>query len=629
MKLSLTYVTGAIGLEILSILGIDLPMPYAPCIYAVLILLIGYEVLWEGLQALFKVQFDSINLLMLIAVCAAFYLGEYTEALVVIALYILGEKLEDRGLDKSKSALDGLVSKSPKKACVKDLGNEIPVEEVAVGTIIQVKPHDLIPLDGEVTSGETAVDESNITGEPVAKEKRTGDTVFAGTLNQGGFIEIKTTKAASDTTFAQIVELTYQAQQNRSESQRFIQKFASVYTPIIIVLAVLLFVIPVFLLGQDLNKWLEQAVSLLVIACPCALVISTPVAIYAALGNASEKGILIKGGKYLETFATVKAIALDKTRTITFGKPVVSDVVPLNGAGMNELLACSAGTELFSEHPMAQAIVDYSRKEGYEPHKAEKFESVAGKGAKAHCITCNYAPVLVGNLEMISEQLPVGANPCGRPIATETGVRTIIDTFANQGKTCVIVSCNHDVKGVIALMDEVKPDSALAIQELQKLGIEPVMLTGDSVQAANHIASQVGIQGVYGSLLPQDKSAIIKQLKDQYQAVAMVGDGVNDAPALAESTVGIAMGAAGSDTALEVANIALMNDQLASLPYLTRLSRKTIATIKWNTAGAIGIKLLCIGLAFCGWSNLVFAIVADVGVMLVVVLISLRLLKFT
>ncbi|GHT46493.1 copper-translocating P-type ATPase [Bacteroidia bacterium] len=613
MKQSIMYVLAAVGLEILSIVGVELPAAFAPYAYAALVLLIGYEVLWEGVKALCKAQFSSINLLMLIAVCAAFYLGEYTEALVVIALYILGEKLEDHGIDRSKSALDGLVNKSPKKAFVKAMGCEISVEEVAVGTIIQVKPHDLIPLDGVVASGETAVDESPITGEPIAKEKRTGDTVFAGTLNQSGFIEVKTTKEAKDTTFAQIVELTYQAQQNRSESQRFIQKFAQIYTPIIIVLAVLVFAIPVFLLGGEVDRWLEQAVTLLVIACPCALVISTPVAIYAALGNASEKGILIKGGKYLEAFAAVKAVALDKTRTITYGKPIVSDVVPLNGADVAELLACSAGTELFSEHPMAQAIVDYTKKKGHEPHLAEKFESIAGKGAKAHCITCNHAPVLVGNMELI---------------AGNKEVQALVDKFSNEGKTCVIVSCNHEVKGIIALTDEVKPDSTAAIAALQQLGIEPVMLTGDSIPAARHIASQVGITNVHGGLLPQDKSAIIKQLKQQYTAVAMVGDGVNDAPALAESTVGIAMGAAGSDTALEVANIALMNDQLSLLPYLTRLSKKTLATIQWNTAGAIGIKLLCILLAFCGWSNLVFAIMADVGVMLVVVLISLRLLKF-
>ncbi|GAP71252.1 lead, cadmium, zinc and mercury transporting ATPase [Candidatus Symbiothrix dinenymphae] len=612
MKQALINVVGAVTLEVASILGHDIPMPFAPFVYGAFILLIGYEVLWEGLQALVKVRFDSISLLMLIAVCAAFYLGEYSEALVVIALYVLGEVLEDRGIDKSKSALDELADKSPKMAFVKDLGREVAVADVVVGTIIQVKPHYLVPLDGVVTSGETAVDESNITGEPIAKEKRAGDTVFAGTLNQSGFIEVKTTKEASDTTFAQILELTYSAQENRSEAHRFIEKFASIYTPVIIVLAILVFVIPVFVLGGGVDKWLEQAVTLLVIACPCALVISTPVAIYAALGNASEKGILIKGGKYLEAYAAVKAVALDKTRTITFGQPIVSDVVALNGANIQELLACSAGTELFSEHPLAQAIVDYAKKEGYEPHTAEKFESVMGHGAKAQCITCS-APVVVGKLEMFGE--PEGA-------------AAIIDKFSNEGKTCVVVSCNHVLQGVIALMDEVKPDSATAIQELKKLGIEPVMLTGDNLQAARHIASQVGITTVRGSLLPQDKSAMVKQLKQQYGAVAMVGDGVNDAPALAEATVGVAMGAAGSDTALEVANIALMNDKLSLLPYLTRLSRRTLTTIKWNTAGAIAVKVLFILLAFMGWSNLVFAIVADVGVMLVVVLISLRLLKF-
>jgi Cd2+/Zn2+-exporting ATPase len=613
----LAAVVLALVLEILSVAGVNLPAPYAPYLYAAFILGMGYEILWNGLKSLLKLNFSSINLLMLIAVCAAYYLGEYSEAAVVIVLYALGEQLEDIGIETSLGALDKLVGSAPKTAMVKATGQITPVEQIGVGTLIQVKPHDMIALDGTVELGGSAVDESSITGEPLPKEKGVGDYVFAGTLNGSGFLEIRTTKSAKDTTFAQIVELTYEAQNNKSDAQKFITKFAKIYTPMVIVLALLLFAVPVFIFNMDAHHWLNQAISILVIACPCALVISTPVAIYAALGNASAKGILVKGGKYLEAFATVKAIGLDKTRTITYGAPVIADITPFNGISKEELLACSAGAELFSEHPLAQTIVDYTRKVGLEPHTAQHFESVVGKGAKATCVSCGDAAVLVGKQNFIEQH---------HFITSE--VKEIIAKYSNEGKTCVVISCNHTVKGVIALTDEVKPDSAAAIQSLQNLGIAPVMITGDNQKAAQYVASQVGIPSVFGELLPQDKVKVLQDLLFRYHSVAMVGDGVNDAPALAAATVGIAMGTAGSDTAIEISNIALMNDKLSLIPYLVRLSRKTMSTIKRNTVGAIAIKVLFILLAFFGFGNLVLAIAADVGVMLVVVLISLRLMSF-
>ncbi len=606
-----------IALEVLSIIGIHIPMPYAPFVFATFIIAIGYPVIWNGLKALVKLNFSSISLLMLIAVIGAFYLGEYPEAAVVIVLYVLGERLEDIGIENSKSALDALVSKSPKTAFVKDIAQDIAIGKVAIGTIIQVKPHDMIPLDGIIETGNTAVDEAAITGEPIPKDKNKGDTVFAGTLNTSGFIEIKTTKLSADTTFSKIIQLTFEATANKSETQKFIQQFAKVYTPSIIVLATLLFVIPAFVLHKDFNQWLQQAITLLVIACPCALVISTPVAIYAAIGNASSKGALVKGGKYLEALAKVKAICLDKTRTITFGTPVVSDVFPLNGTSREELLACTAGAEIFSEHPLAQAIVEASRKEGFEPHKAENFQSIIGKGATAKCLVCQDETILVGKLNFIREHQPVSAE-----------AERIVKQLSEQGKTSVVISFGNGVAGIIGLMDEVKPDSVGALKELQEMEIEPVMLTGDSELSAKFVAGMVNIRKVYGGLLPEDKAARIKELTAQYKNVAMVGDGVNDAPALAQASVSIAMGTAGSDTAIETANIALMNDKLSLIPFLIRLSRATVNTIKFNTIAAIVIKVLFIALAFFGYSNLVFAIAADVGVTLVVILISLRLMQF-
>jgi Cd2+/Zn2+-exporting ATPase len=322
----LLAITIVVALEILSIIGIDIPMPFAPFVFTTFIIGIGYKVIWSGIQALFKLQFSNINLLMLIAVIGAFYLKEFPEAAVLIVLYVLGERLEDIGIENSKSALDELVSKAPKTAFVKSQNAFIPIDKIAVGTIVQVKPGEMIPLDGKIVSGETTVDEAAITGEPIPKDKHKGDHLFAGTLNKNGFIEIETTKLSVDTTFSKIIRLTFEASANKSETQKFIQKFSRYYTPTMILLAILLFIVPVFVLHLDFDHWLLQAITLLVIACPCALVISTPVAIYAAIGNSSAKGALIKGGKYIEALASIKAIALDKTRTITFGNPIVSDV---------------------------------------------------------------------------------------------------------------------------------------------------------------------------------------------------------------------------------------------------------------------------------------------------------------
>ena len=613
----LSAIVIVVGLEVLSLAGIHIPMPYAPFIFGAFIIGIGYDVLGNGIKALFTLKFSSINLLMVIACAGAFYLGEYPEAAVVIVLYVLGERMEEIGIENSKSALDELISKAPKTARIKDSDIDTAIDKIPVGSVVQVKPHDLIPLDGVISAGATAIDEATITGEPIPKDKTVGDLVFAGTLNKGGYIEVKTTKLSADTTFSRIVQLTFEAGAHKSDSQKFIQRFAGVYTPLIIALAVGLVVIPVVLLKQDFNLWLQQAITLLVIACPCALVISTPVAIYAAIGNASSKGALIKGGKYIEAISEIKAICLDKTRTITFGNPIVSDVLPMNGTDKEELLACSAGAELFSEHPLAQAIVEEAKKEGYTIHEVEKFESIAGKGATARCLVCEDETILVGKLNFIKEHQPV----------TREAEEAVLKLSA-QGKTSVVVSFGNGVAGVIGLTDEIKPDSAEALKQLKELQVHPIMLTGDTEQSAQFVAQQVGVEKVFGGLLPEDKAQRMTEVLKQYQKVAMVGDGVNDAPALAKATVGIAMGAAGSDTAIETANIALMNDRLSLIPYLIRLSRKTVSTIRFNTAAAIIIKLLFILLAFMGYSNLVLAIAADVGVTLVVILISLRLMGF-
>lgn len=604
----------SLTLEILSLTGIDLPMPYAPFLYAIFILSVGYHVLLDGFKALLKLRFSHISLLMLIAVAGAFYLGQYSEAAVVVILYVLGEYLEYVGIDKSKSALSQLISQSPKTALLKEAGQYIPIEEVEVGSLVKVKPHELIPLDGVVVAGETSVDEAAITGESLPKDKQVGDQVFAGTLNTTGFLEVRTTKRASDSTFAKIVELTFEAQANKSDSQKFIQRFARYYTPSILAIAILLFVVPTLMLGGDAERWLLQAITLLVIACPCALVISTPVAIYGALGNASSRGAMVKGGKYIESLAKVKVVGLDKTRTITYGTPNVTNLYSLNGYSNDELLAYAAGVEQHSEHPLAHAIVEEAKRQNIEPKLIEKFTSIVGSGASA---TCDRGIILVGKpsyiatLHMVDEEM------------LQEAAR-----LAEQGKSSILVSIDGVTAGIIGLADKVKADSVDAIRQLKQLGIIPLMLTGDSEQAAKSVAREVGIERVYGNLLPQDKLDVVSRLLQQHKQVAMVGDGVNDAPALAQATVGIAMGAVGSDTAIEVANIALMNDRLSLVPYLIRLSKATVRTIKGNTIAAIGVKLIFVTLALAGMGNLVMAIVADVGVTIAVILISLRLLRF-
>lgn len=607
-----------ITLEIFSISGLHIPLPYAPFLYATFILGIGYKTLWNGLKAITTFKFSSINLLMTIAVIGAFYLGQYPEAAVVIVLYVLGERLEDIGIANSKSALDKLVSASPKTATLKNNNEPVAIDKIPVGSTIQVKAGELIPLDGKIISGATTVDEAAITGEPIPKDKHTGDHVFAGTLNKNGFIEIETTRTANDTTFAKIVKLTFEAQANKSETQKFIQKFSKYYTPTVIVIASLVLIIPVFIFNLPFDRWLLQAITLLVIACPCALVISTPVAIYAAIGNATSKGVIIKGGKYIEALAGIRIMCLDKTRTITFGKPVVSDIFPLQDTTKEELLACAAGAEIFSEHPLADAIVDASRKAGFKPHEAENYKSFAGKGAMAECLVCEDETIFVGKLSFIKEHQPV----------TQEAER-IVEQLAAEGKTSVVISFGNGVAGILGLMDEIKPGVKEVITELEKMKIETVMLTGDNEKAGKYVAAQVGIKKVYGALLPDQKAEKINELLLHKTGVAMVGDGINDAPALAKATVGISMGSAGSDTAIETANIALMNDRLDVIPFLIRLCRATVNRIRINTIGAILVKLIFVSLAISGYSNLVMAITADVGVTLVVILTSLNLVKYS
>ena len=607
-----------VALEVLSFAGVRIPSPWAPVVFGAFVLGVGWPVLRKGAEALVKLRFSSINLLMLIATIAAFYLGQYTEAAVVIVLYTLGERLESIGVSSSRQALDALVRRSPKTARVKGAESVQPIETVPVGSILVIKPGEAIPLDGVLESGSTSVDEAAITGEPLPKDKHPGDTVFAGTLNKEGAVEVRTTKLHQDTTLSRIVRLTFEAQSSKARTQKFIEKFSRIYTPVVLAIAVLVVAVPVLLLGKPFDVWLLQGVTLLVIACPCALVISTPVAIYAAIGNASRRGVIIKGGKYVELLAHLKAVALDKTRTITEGRPEISEVIPLGATTRKELVACAAGAEVFSEHPLAQAVVELAEREDLPPHAVEKVRSVIGKGLTAQCLVCEHKDIFIGKVGYIRELMPMTDEAAAH-----------VERLQQQGRTAVVVSFGAGIAGIFGVADPIKPESARTIAELHELGLVTVMLTGDHAKNALVIAKAVGIPTVHGDLLPEDKVSRVKELMATHEGgVAMVGDGVNDAPALALASVGIAMGAAGSDTAIDTAPVALMNDKLSLVPFLVRLGRRTLATIRVNTALAITVKVVFLALALMGLGNLVLAIAADVGVTLLVIVTSLRITRF-
>lgn len=583
--------------------------------FLVIAVLFGRTIFVKGIKSLFRVQFSNINLLMTIAIAGAFYLGELEEATIIIILFSLGEFLEDFGIDKSKLALQSLVEKTPKTATPKGSSEAIPIEQIEVGSVIVVKHGSIIPLDGTITFGTSLVDEASITGESLPKTKIPGDPVFAGSVVSEGYLEIRVTKTAKDSTLQKILDLTFTATQRKSKSQLFIQKFAGIYTPVVLTVSVLLVVIPVFVLGKPFNPWLVQALTLLIISCPCALVISTPVSVFSAVGNASKRGVVVKGGRFLEELGKIRAIAFDKTRTITKGEPEVTDIIPFGDTTKEEVLACLAGMEVFSEHPIAKSIVAHALQSNINTHEHEGFAAVSGKGIQTKCLVCSESHRCAGTLKYIQEE--------HGPV--DPKIIEIAESLEKEGKTLIFVSDGSVVKGVVAVADAIKKDSYQAVAALKILGIESIMLTGDTVAAAKHVAEKVGIQTVYASLLPQDKSQKIDDFKLKYGSVAMVGDGVNDAPSLALANVGIAMGAVGSDLAIENADIAIMNDKLIFLPDLVKLSRKMNTVIRFNVSFAILTKLVFLVLAVTSYSSLLGAIAADIGVSIFVIFNSLRL----
>ncbi|MFH1956303.1 MAG: cation-translocating P-type ATPase [Patescibacteria group bacterium] len=615
-KKILTYVSGVFLLLALVLGWLGLPMFATKILYLISIFSGGYFVFWAAIRGLLKKRFLNIDFLVTIAAIGAIYINQLAEAAAVVFFFSLAEMFEEYGIERSRKALETLVKKSPQTAILAD-GRKAPVEEVKLKDIVIVRPGDLIPLDGAVIKGSSSVDEATITGESVPKDKRLGDKVFAGTMNLNGYLEIEVAKESKDSTFSKIIALVEKAQRSRAPAQEFIDQFAKYYTPAIVGGAILIAIIPPVFLGGVFASWLYRALVLLVIACPCALVISTPVSIASAIGGASRRGVLIKGGKYLELLGKIKAVAFDKTKTLTFGEPVVSDVVTFNGFSEEEVLADAAGIEKFSSHPLSKSILDFVQERGVTPHLMEKYETVIGKGGKAACLVCNNLEHCVGNLKLI------GANS----VTTEEILKKT-ERLEKEGKTVVLISEASKVMGALAISDKIRPESKEAIQKLNRLGIETAILTGDNSHVANFVAQKLEIKKVYASLLPDDKLQKIEELKKQYGYAAMVGDGVNDAPSLVASSVGIAMGAGGSDTAIEAADVALMNNNLLNVPYTIALGKKTLAIIKQNIIASLGVKAVFLTLAIFGFTHLEFAIGADSGMAILVILNGLRLFRF-
>lgn len=584
-------------------------------IYYLAILTGGIYVIKGAWRGLSKQKFFNIDFLVVIASVGAMYLGELSEAAAVIFFFSLAEAFEEYGVDRSRRALQTLLHKSPQTATFLD-GKNIAVSEVQVGQIVSVRPGELIPLDGKIVKGLSAVNEATITGESIPKDKREGDTVFAGTLNENGYLEIEVTKESKNSTFSKIIALVEQAQRAKAPTQEFIDRFAKYYTPSVVVIAVFIAVLAPLVTGDSFSIWLERAIILLVIACPCALVIATPVAITSAIGGASRKGVLIKGGKYLEELKKVKVIAFDKTGTLSLGEPYISDVVAFNGFTEAEILEDAAGLEQFSSHPLSKSILAFAKEKGINPHGMQNYQNIAGKGGKATCMVCDDIEHCVGNLKLMD----------AHGISTKEIIKKT-EKFEQEGKTVVLVSEGKQIMGALAIADKIRDEAKETIEQLNKLGVKSVMLTGDNQHVASYVARKLGISEAFGSLLPDEKVKRIQILKDRCSSVAMVGDGVNDAPALALSNVGIAMGTKGSDVAIETADIALMNDNILNIPQTVSLSQKTLRTVKQNVTAALIAKVAFVVLAVFGISNLGIAIAADTGVAILVILNGLKLFK--
>ncbi|HEN7781467.1 TPA: cadmium-translocating P-type ATPase [Streptococcus agalactiae] len=616
-NIALIISLGFILVAVISQLSLGEDHLLTKALYILAIIIGGFDLFKEGFSDLIKLDF-SMESLMTIAIIGAAFIGEWAEGSIVVILFAISEALERFSMDKARQSIRSLMDIAPKEALIRRNNVEqlVSVDKIDIDDIMIIKPGQKIAMDGLVINGHSSVNQAAITGESVPVEKQLDDEVFAGTLNEEGVLEVKVTKKVTDTTIAKIIHLVEEAQGERAPAQAFVDKFAKYYTAFIIIMALLIVVVPPLFFGGDWNKWLYQGLSILVVGCPCSLVISTPVSIVSAIGNAAKNGVLVKGGVYLEEIGHLRAIAFDKTGTLTKGKPVVTDFIATSSETDINYLSIISSLESLSQHPLASAILNEADKTNvdYKSIQIEDFQSITGKGLTGIHQNIRY---YIGSPKLFSAS-----------VIEETAVKVQYRQFQEQGKTAMYFGTDEQILGVIAVADEVRDSSAAVISELHKLSIEhTIMLTGDNTKTAESIGKQLGVTEIKGDLMPQEKLDSIKALRTTYNKVAMVGDGINDAPALAASTVGIAMGGAGTDTALETADVALMGDDLQKLPFIVRLSRQTLKVIKQNITFSLGIKLLALLLVIPGWLTLWIAIVADMGATLLVTLNGLRLMK--
>lgn len=559
----------------------------------------------------------DMNLLMVVAAIGAISIGEWLEAATVAFLFAVSIALESWSVGRARRAVQALMDLAPPVAILwtKDGGEQtVPLADVSIGSVFIVKPGERFPLDGLVVNGKSHVNEAPITGESRPVSKEIGNEVFAGTINGDGVLFVQNSKPATDTTLAQIIRLVGEAQAQRAPSEQWVEKFAKVYTPTVLMFALAILIFPPLLWGGAWSDWFYRSLVLLVIACPCALVISTPVSIVAALTASARNGVLIKGGLYVEAPARLNAVAVDKTGTLTLGKPEVKTIVPLSGHDEDQLLERVAALEVQSTHPLARAIVEFAEARAIRIKPADNYQIIQGKGASGSFKGENFWVGSHRYLEERKQETPE--------------IHEQLEAFSRDGHTVVVVGNDRHVCGFITLADSVRPGIRDTISALRAAGVQYIaMLTGDNRGTADAIARETGVDEVYAELLPADKVRIVETLVTKYGNVAMIGDGVNDAPALARATVGIAMGVVGSDAAIETADIALMSDDLAKLPWLVRHSRHTLAVIRQNILFSLGVKALFMGLVLFGHASLWGAIAADTGASLLVIFNGLRLLR--
>jgi Cd2+/Zn2+-exporting ATPase len=582
-------------------------------VYAVSILMGGY---FPSKMALAGLRSKTLNIytLLVIATIGAVILGFWNEAAMLVFVYTWGAILETYATERARGSLKLLMELAPREALVKRNGQDLtlPVEEVRLGDIVIVRPGEKVPLDGVVVDGSSSLDQSPITGESIPVSKALGDNVFAASINQRGSLEIKVSKLSQDTTLARIIHSVERSEAKKSSYQHFAEKFGRIYTPSMFLVAIIVAVVPC-LLGQPFIPWFYRALVALVVSCSCGLVLSVPISVLAAVSAAARKGVLIKGGADLEAAGSIKAIVFDKTGTLTIGRPRVTDVVTLNGSAPN-LLSVAASVESRSEHPLADAILRKAREEGVVIPPLTDFKAIIGLGARG---------VIDGNTYHVGN-----AKLCESISISFEAAEKELTRLENEGKTTMLVLGHGKILGIIAVADQLRPNAKDTIAMLKKAGVKhTVMLTGDNEGTAKAIAAQVGIDEYRSQLMPEDKVAVVNELKRTYKKIAMVGDGINDAPAMAAADVGIAMGAAGTDIALETADLALMSDDLSRIPYALRVSRKAMTAIKQNVAASLVIMATVVTLALIGKIGLVLGLLINEGSALIVMLNGLRLLR--